>query len=183
MKKTRYIIVLSFLLVLALAGCGRSQGAAPEQPAGIETPAQAAPAETAEAAPTPEPTPAVTWPVRQDGERFEDSIVVLGEANYPTLWQIAKERDEINHNMIWMGGSKLSLRGDARGFDQMGIPSLVFTTLNGMHHNHVSSDIWENIDRKILTHVTQVTVETVRELCDGIYKGRSLKSKSMRFGD
>ncbi len=114
---------------------------------------------------------------------YGDSIVVLGEANYPTLWKIAKERDEINHNMIWMGGSKLSLRGDARGFDQMGIPSLVFTTLNGMHHNHVSSDIWENIDRKILTHVTQVTVETVRELCDGIYKGRSLKSKSMRFGD
>ena len=69
MKKTRFIIVLSFLLVFALTGCGRSQGAAPEQPA---------PVETAEAAPTPEPTPAVTWPVRQDGERFEDSIVVLG---------------------------------------------------------------------------------------------------------
>ena len=69
MKKTRFIIVLSFLLVLLLAGCGRSQSAAPEQPA---------PSETAEAAPTPVPTPAVSWPVRQDGERFEDSIVVLG---------------------------------------------------------------------------------------------------------
>jgi len=112
---------------------------------------------------------------------YGDSIVVLGDGSYPTLWEIAKRRDEANHSMIWMGGEKLELRGDARGFDQMGIPSLVFTTLNGMHHNHVSSDIWENIDRKILTHVTQVEVETVRELCDGIYKGRSLKSKSMRF--
>ena len=110
-----------------------------------------------------------------------DSIVVLGDASYPTLWEIAKKRDEANHNMIWMGGEKKALRGDARGFDQLGIPSLVFTTLNGLHHNHVSSDIWENIDRKILTHVTQVAVETVRELGDGIYKGRSLKSKSMRL--
>ena len=112
---------------------------------------------------------------------YGDSIVVLGDASYPTLWEIAKTRDEANHNMIWMGGEKAELRGDARGFDYLGIPSLVFTTLNGLHHNHVSSDIWENIDRKILTHVTQVTVETVRELGDGFYKGRSLKSKSMRL--
>ena len=78
MKKTRFIVVLSFVLALSLAGCGRAREAAPEQPAVIETPEQPAPAETAEAAPTPEPTPAATWPVRQDGERFEDSIVVLG---------------------------------------------------------------------------------------------------------
>lgn len=112
---------------------------------------------------------------------YGDSIAVLGDANYPTLWEIARKRDEANHSMIWMGGEKLELRGDARGFDQIGIPSLVFTTLNGMHHNHVASDIWENIDRKILTHTTQVEVETVRELADGFYKGRSLKSKSMRL--
>lgn len=112
---------------------------------------------------------------------YGDSIVVLGDASYPTLWEIAQKRDEANHSLIWMGGEKSVPRGDARGFDQMGIPSLVFTTLNGLHHNHVSSDIWENIDRKILTHVTQVTVETVRELCDGIYKGRSMKSKALKF--
>ena len=78
MKKTRFIVVLSFVLALSLAGCGRAREAAPEQPAVIETAEQPAPAETAEAAPPPEPTPAATWPVRQDGERFEDSIVVLG---------------------------------------------------------------------------------------------------------
>lgn len=112
---------------------------------------------------------------------YGDSIVVLGDACYPTLWEIAQKRDEANHSLIWKGGEKMAPRGDARGFDQIGIPSLVFTTLNGLHHNHVSSDIWENIDRKILTNTTQVTVETVRELCDGFYMGRSMKSKALRF--
>ena len=112
---------------------------------------------------------------------YGDSIVVLGDACYPALWEIAQKRDESNHSLIWTGNEKRAPRGDARAFDQIGIPSLVFTTLNGLHHNHVSSDIWENIDRKILTHVTQVTVETVRELCDGLYQGRSMKSKALRF--
>ena len=76
MKKTRFIIALSFVLVLSLAGCGRVQGAAPEQPAVVETPEQPVPTEAA--APTQAPTDAPTWPVRQDGERFEDSITVLG---------------------------------------------------------------------------------------------------------
>ena len=110
-----------------------------------------------------------------------DSIVVLGDACYPALWEIAQKRDEANHSLIWTGDEKRVPRGDARAFDQIGIPSLVFTTLNGLHHNHVSSDIWENIDRKILTNVTQVTVETVRELGDGFYMGRSPKSKAMKF--
>ena len=63
----------------------------------------------------------------------------------------------------------------------MGIPSLVFTTLNGMQHNRVTTDVWENIDRRILSAATQVMVETVRELSDGIYQGRSRKSKSKKF--
>ncbi len=112
---------------------------------------------------------------------YGDSIMVLGNAHYPTLWSIAKERDEANHNLVMNDGEERAPRGDARGFDQIGIPSLVFTTHNGLQHNHVSSDIWENINRKILTNVTQVAVETVRELCDGIYQGRSPKSKAMKY--
>ena len=110
-----------------------------------------------------------------------DSIVLLGDNRYPTLWEIARGRDSANHSLIWRGGERTNPRGDARGFDQMGIPSLVFTTLRGLQHNHVTSDIWENIDRRMLVGATQVAVETVRELCDGVYMGRSLRSKAMKF--
>ena len=110
-----------------------------------------------------------------------DSIVLFGDNRYPSLWDIARVRDSANHSLIWHNPEKTNPRGDARGFDAIGIPSLVFTTLNGMHHNHVTTDIWENIDRRMLTGTTQVMVETVRELCDGMYRGRSPKSKALKF--
>ena len=112
---------------------------------------------------------------------YGDSIVLFGDNRYPTLWDIARVRDSANHSLIAYNAEKTNPRGDARGFDAIGIPSLVFTTLNGMQHNHVTSDIWENIDRRMLTGATQVVVETVRELTDGVYRGRSLKSKAQKF--
>ena len=112
-----------------------------------------------------------------------DSIVLLGDNRYPSLWEIARVRDSANHSLIWHNPEATNPRGDARGFDLIGIPSLVFTSLNGMQHNHVPSDIWENIDRRMLTGATQVMVETVRELCDGLYRGRTPKSKAKKYFD
>lgn len=112
-----------------------------------------------------------------------DSIVLLGDNHYPTLWEIARVRDSANHGLIWQNPELTNPRGDARGFDVIGIPSLVFTTLRGLQHNHVTTDIWENIDRRILTAASQVAVETVRELCDGLYQGRSPRSKSLKFDE
>jgi MFS family permease len=110
-----------------------------------------------------------------------DSIVLLGDNRYPSLWEIARVRDSANHSLIHRSPEATNPRGDARGFDAIGIPSLVFTSLNGLQHNHVPSDIWENIDRRMLTGASQVMVETVRELCDGMYRGRSPKSKALKF--
>jgi hypothetical protein len=110
-----------------------------------------------------------------------DSIMLLGDNRYPSLWDIARVRDSANHSLIHHSPEATNPRGDARGFDAMGIPSLVFTSLNGLQHNHVPSDIWENIDRRMLTGASQVMVETVRELCDGMYRGRTPKSKALKF--
>lgn len=104
-----------------------------------------------------------------------DSIVVLGGASYPSLYKMAKSHDE--YGMIYTGNPEAELRGDARAFDAVGIPSIVYTSLNGMHNNHVSSDIWENIDRRLLRMTTQSAVETVREVADGYYQGRRIKSR------
>ena len=111
-----------------------------------------------------------------------DSLVVLGDNRYPTLWEIchshdtASDRQYMAHNV-----EKTNPRGDARAFDNRRIPSLVVTTHNGLQHNHVSSDIWENIDRSILTKASQLLLETAAELADGRYQGRSPKSKGNRY--
>ena len=115
------------------------------------------------------------------GIKAGDSLLVLGDNHYPGLYDIALRRDSAHFELISARSAKTNPRGDARAFDQIGIPSLVFTTLNGMQHNRVTTDVWENIDRRILTAATQVMAETVRELSDGIYQGRSRKSKARKF--
>ena len=56
----------------------------------------------------------------------------------------------------------------------------MITTQNGMHHNHVTTDIWENIDRRILGIATTLMVETVAEIGEGLYQGRSPQSRALR---
>lgn len=110
-----------------------------------------------------------------------DSVVVLGGGRFPTLYDIAAQRDTAHYRQnIVHGGKKSLARGDARAFETIGVPSLMFTTLNGMHHNHVTTDIWENIDRRILGITTTLVVETVAEIGEGLYQGRSPQSRALR---
>jgi len=114
---------------------------------------------------------------------YGDSVAVLGAAHYPTLYELALCRDTaVGRHNIARSLPPSEPRGDARVFDAMRLPSLVFTTTNGMHHNHVGSDIWENIDRRILTISTQLVAETVAQLAEGLYVGRSPQSKGYRYG-
>ena len=112
---------------------------------------------------------------------YGDSVAVLGDGKYPTLCDVIYQRDSAagRHN-IARGGERTGVRGDARAFDAVGIPSLVVTTHDGMHYNRVTNDIWENLDRRIMTLAGQLAAETVAELGEGLYQGRSLKSKSAR---
>lgn len=111
-----------------------------------------------------------------------DSLVVLGDNHYPMLWEIAHSHDTAaDRRFMAISDEKTNPRGDARAFDRSRIPSIVITTHNGLQHNHVSSDIWENIDRSILNKATQMLLETSAELADGRYQGRSPKSKGNRY--
>ncbi len=110
-----------------------------------------------------------------------DSVVVLGGGRFPTLYDIAHDRDTTHDRQhIVKGGKKNLARGDARAFEAIGVPSLMFTTLNGMHNNHVTTDIWENIDRRILGIATTLMLETVAEIGEGLYQGRSPQSRALR---
>ena len=110
-----------------------------------------------------------------------DSIVVLGGGRFPTLYDMAWNRDTAHYRQhIVKDGKKTLARGDARAFEAIGVPSLMFTTQNGMHHNHVTTDIWENIDTRILGIATTLIVETVAEIGEGLYQGRSPQSRALR---
>ena len=110
-----------------------------------------------------------------------DSIVVLGGGRFPSLYDLAWNRDTAHYRQnIVHDGKKSLARGDARAFEAIGVPSLMFTTHNGMHHNHVTTDMWENIDTRILGIATTLIVETVCEIGEGLYQGRSPQSRALR---
>ena len=105
---------------------------------------------------------------------YGDSVDVLGGYKYPTLESLVLDRDTVAGRMnIVRGGEPKGLRGDARALDAVHIPSVVITTTRGMHHNHTTTDVWENIDRRIVTLCSQLVTETVAELGEGLYQGRN----------
>ena len=105
---------------------------------------------------------------------YGDSVAVFGGLKYPTLENLVLDRDTVAGRMnVVRGGEPKGLRGDARAFDAARIPSVVITTTRGMHHNHTTTDVWENIDRRIVTICSQLVTETVAELGEGLYQGRN----------
>lgn len=105
---------------------------------------------------------------------YGDSVAVLGGMKYPTLESVVFDRDTVTGRLnVVRGGEPQGVRGDARAFDAAKIPSVVITTTRGMHHNHTTTDVWENIDRRILTICSQLATETVAELGEGLYQGRN----------
>ncbi|MDO4217122.1 MAG: M20/M25/M40 family metallo-hydrolase [Bacteroidales bacterium] len=110
-----------------------------------------------------------------------DSVAVLGNTYFPSLWEVARNMDSAFCAGTMAVGTKTQAAGDAAAFSMVGIPSLVFTNYNGNRRAHVPSDIAENIDRQYLLKATKLFYETVYELTFGDYQGRSSRSKNVRF--
>lgn len=72
--------------------------------------------------------------------------------------------------------------GDALAFQPLEIPSIVITTFNGNQHQHVPSDMAENVNREILTKSASLVMHTVYDLARGYYRGRSYESKLQVYG-
>ena len=112
-----------------------------------------------------------------------DSINVLGNKRYPSLWKIAYENDSIGSGLLYRSEKTLPNKGDAAAFALVGIPSLIFTHFQGYHNDHTPSDISENIDRKILTRNASLMAQVIYELSLGDYQGRSIRSKRFLTSD
>lgn len=109
-----------------------------------------------------------------------DSIMVLGDEVFPLLYGIADSADkDYTQSMVHTFATKPD--GDATIFTEIGIPSLVVTTYNGHKHNHVLEDIPEVIDIDMVNRCTKLIFQTVYQLSDGVYRGRSLRSRAFRF--
>lgn len=109
-----------------------------------------------------------------------DSIRVLGNECYPLLYAMADSNDK-HHTQAMTHIYSPKPDGDAAHFNEIGIPSIVITTLNGHIHNHVQEDIPEYIDIEMVRRCTKLMFETVYELSEGIYRGRSLRSRAFRY--
>lgn len=122
------------------------------------------------------------WPsVVMHGNLSGDSVVTTDDCRFPVLKKMGDSSFQADGRYnVMVSNDKSAPKGDARVFDNVGIPSLVITTHNGMHHNHVTTDMWENIDRRILTLATQLTSDLVSQLGEGLYQGRSQQSKLLR---
>ncbi len=110
-----------------------------------------------------------------------DSILVMGNKRYPQLWGAAKRVATLYCTNDVAIGVKTMPKGDAVAFDYVGIPSVNITGYKGGRHNHVPSDIVENIDRRFVVKATQLLFETVLDLSFGEYQGRSNASKRVKF--
>ena len=110
-----------------------------------------------------------------------DSVAVLGNKRYPQLWNVARKVDSLYCSNSMLTGYKTLPKGDAAAFDAVDIPSINITNFKGYRHNHVPSDIVENIDRRMIVQATQLLFETVLDLSFGEYQGRSNASKRIRF--
>ena len=123
------------------------------------------------------------WPsATMRGNIKGDSVAVIDDCRFPLMKKLGSHTYQANgRHQIMLSKEKSDPKGDARVFDAMGIPSLVITTHDGLHNNHVTTDIWENIDRRILTMATQLTSDLVCQIGEGLYQGRSPQSKAQRF--
>ena len=109
-----------------------------------------------------------------------DSILVEGNRRFPLLWEVANHNDAVYPQML-CHSQVTNPKGDASAFAAVGIPSMVFTHYQGNHHNHVPSDISENIERDIMTKNASLMAQVIYELSLGDYQGRSLRSKRFSF--
>ncbi|MBP5536210.1 MAG: M28 family peptidase [Bacteroidales bacterium] len=109
-----------------------------------------------------------------------DSLLVRGNAQFPLLYGVADSLDKLYTNVM-VRGYKTYLRNDAAPFAYIGIPSLNFYAYNGYKHNHVPSDILENINRKTFERNANLFFNVAYELSQGDYQGRTKRSRQFRF--
>ena len=90
---------------------------------------------------------------------YGDSIQIGGGESAKDLWNIAKQIDSENDNLLvtrtWKGGG-----ADAEPFYEKGIQTLYFVTTNSYKHLHMLSDKPETLNPNLLEAITKLAYKT-----------------------
>lgn len=96
---------------------------------------------------------------------YGDSIQIGGGESAPTLFNIAKQIDKENDNLLvtrtWKGGG-----ADAEPFYQIGIPTLYFVTTNSYKHLHMLSDQPETLNQNLFEAITRLAYVTIKSIAE-----------------
>jgi hypothetical protein len=100
---------------------------------------------------------------------YGDSIQIGNGKSAPQLWQIAKQIDSKNDNLMidatWNGGG-----ADAAPFHDKGIPAIYFVTKNSYEHLHELTDKPETLNKSLYQQITKLAFLTVKEIAEGKYQ-------------
>jgi len=99
-----------------------------------------------------------------------DSIAIGGKLSYPNLWNLAKEKNSKDINLL----SKNTFGGggaDAEAFYKVGVPTLYFNTSGGYRYLHLPTDKTETLNPVLHEKLTKLGLLTIVELANGSYNG------------
>lgn len=102
-----------------------------------------------------------------------DSIQIGNGKSAPVLWNIFKNADSRNNNLMiertWSGGG-----ADATPFHNKGIPAAYVVTFYSYEHLHLPTDKPETINRSLFKNIVQLTAESLIEIVNGDYNRENL---------
>ena len=94
---------------------------------------------------------------------YGDSIQIGGGESAQALWNIAKQIDNENDNLLvtrtWKGGG-----ADAEPFYEKGIQTLYFVTTNSYKHLHMLSDKPETLNQNLFEALTKLAFKTALQI-------------------
>jgi aminopeptidase YwaD len=116
----------------------------------------------------PVPVDKITAMINMDCIGYGDSIRIGNGNSSPVLWNMIRDIDKQNFNMMvestWKGGG-----ADAAPFHEAGVPAAYFVTTNSYKHLHLPTDTVDTLNGGLFEKMVRLAYLTVKEIADGNY--------------
>ncbi|OGU55208.1 MAG: hypothetical protein A2V66_00660 [Ignavibacteria bacterium RBG_13_36_8] len=123
---------------------------------------------------SPVPIQNITAMMNMDCIASGDSIMIGGGGKAKNLWNLVKELDAENSNLMvantWTGGG-----ADASPFFERGIPTAYFVTTNGYEHLHYMTDTPKTLNQPLFENIVKLAYSTAYKLAMGEYQRENVE--------